>query len=300
MNVVSNKMIKTFEKKYICVRINYLGGKMIKIIVDSTAYIPKEFIEENDIAVVPLRVLYLDKEFEEGLPGSFDEFFASFTKTKIFPKTSQPSPEAFIAAYNKVIDEGNEAIVFTISASLSGTNSVANLSRESCKDPSKITVMDSKSTGQNIWGYCMEVIEKAKEGWSRVQIVEYIETLQVNSQICFVPDSLDYLKNGGRIGKVSAVLGSLLQIKPILTFKQGTLLCAKKVFGVAKAITELITMIPKNVKRLFAIHIANTKYFDMLHEKMKESFPDATIYEGELGPVVAAHIGPAIGVCYIC
>ena len=111
---------------------------MIKLIVDSTAYIPKDYIEQNDITVVPLKVLYMDKEFVEGLPGSFDEFFASFTQTKIFPKTSQPSPEDFINAYNKVIDDGNEAIVFTISATLSGTNSVANLARESCKNPDKI------------------------------------------------------------------------------------------------------------------------------------------------------------------
>lgn len=96
------------------------------------------------------------------------------------------------------------------------------------------------------------------------------------------------------------MLGSLLQIKPILTFKQGTLLCAKKVFGAAKVISELLSMIPKNVKRLFAIHIANTKHFEQLHQKMIEKFPDTTIYEGELGPVVASHIGPAIGVCYIC
>lgn len=273
---------------------------MIKIIVDSTAYIPKEFIEKNDIAVVPLKVLYMDKEFVEGLPGSYDEFFESFTQTKIFPKTSQPSPEDFINAYNKVIDEGNEAIVLTISASLSGTNSVANLAKQECKDPDKISVVDSMSTGQNVWGYCMEVIDKAKEGMSRQQILDYITSLQVNSQICFVPDSLEYLKKGGRIGKVSAVLGSFLQIKPILTFKQGTLLCAKKVFGVTKVISELISMIPKNVKRLFAIHIANTKHFEQLHQKMIEKFPDSTIYEGELGPVVASHIGPAIGVCYIC
>ncbi len=273
---------------------------MIKLIVDSTAYIPKDFIEENDIAVVPLHVLYMDHEFEEGLPGSYDEFFASFTKTKVFPKTSQPSPASFINAYNKVIDEGNEAIVFTISASLSGTNSVARLAREDCKNPDMISVVDSMSTGQNIWGYCMEVIEKAKEGWNREQIIEYIASLQVNSQICFVPDSLEYLKNGGRIGKVSAAIGSLLQIKPLLTFKQGTLLCAKKIFGAAKAIAELISMIPQNVKRLFAIHIADTKYFAELREKMSVKFPEATIYEGELGPVVAAHIGPAIGVCYIC
>ncbi len=273
---------------------------MIKLIVDSTAYIPKEFIEENDITVVPLHVLYMDKEFEEGLPGSYDEFFESFTKTKLFPKTSQPSPESFIKAYDKVIDEKNEAIVFTISASLSGTYSVANLARESCKNPEKITVIDSMSTGQNIWGYCMEVIEKANEGWNREQIVKYISALQVNSQICFVPDSLEYLKKGGRIGRVSATIGSLLQIKPILTFKQGTLLCAKKIFGMGKAISDLIAMIPEKTKRLFAIHIANTKFFDVLLQKMKSAFPKTKIYEGELGPVVAAHIGPAVGICYIC
>ena len=150
---------------------------MIKLIVDSTAYIPKNFINENDIQVIPLHVHYMDQEFEEGLPGSFDSFFESFTKTKLFPKTSQPSPESFINAYNKVIDEGNEAIVFTISSSLSGTFSVANLAKENCKDPEKITVLDSLSTGQNIWGYCMEVIDKAKEGWSREQIVKYIISL---------------------------------------------------------------------------------------------------------------------------
>ena len=273
---------------------------MIKLIVDSTAYIPKDYIEKHDIQVIPLHVLYMDQEFEEGLPGSYDKFFESFTKTKLFPKTSQPSPEAFVNAYNKVIEDGNEAIVFTISASLSGTNSVANLARENCLDPEKITVIDSMSTGQNIWGYCMEVIEKAEEGLSRQQIVDYIVTLQENSQICFVPDSLEYLKRGGRIGKVSATIGSLLQIKPVLTFKQGTLLCAKKIFGMGKAIADLIAMIPKKTKRLFAIHIANTKFFDVLLAKMKEAFPKTTIYEGELGPVVAAHIGPAVGVCYIC
>ena len=273
---------------------------MIKLVVDSTAYIPKEFIEKNDIKVIPLNVLYMDKEFEEGLPGSYDEFFESFTKTKLFPKTSQPSPTLFQSAFDNIIDQGNEAIVFTISSSLSGTYSVANLARENCKDPDKITVIDSMSTGQNIWGYCMEVIEKAEEGWSREDIVKYISALQVNSQICFVPDSLDYLKKGGRIGRVSATIGSLLQIKPILTFKQGTLLCSKKIIGMGKAIADLIAMIPQKTKRLFAIHIANTKYFEVLLEKMKAAFPKTKIYEGELGPVVAAHIGPAVGVCYIC
>ena len=93
---------------------------MIQIIVDSTSYIPEKYINEKGIKVVPLHVLYMGKEFDEGLPGSYDEFFESFTTTKVFPKTSQPSLESFINAYNEVIDNGDEAIVFTISSTLSG------------------------------------------------------------------------------------------------------------------------------------------------------------------------------------
>ena len=104
---------------------------------------------------------------------------------------------------------------------------------------------------------------------------------------------------GGRIGKVSAKLGELLQIKPLLSFKQGKLTCPKKVIGINKAISELISLIPNNIKRLFIIHIANSKFFELLKSKLKGRFNVPT-YEGEVGPVVASHIGPAIGVCYIC
>lgn len=272
---------------------------MIKIISDSTGYLPENFIKENDIKIVPLHVLYMGEEFDEGLPGSFDSFFESFTQTKIFPKTSQPSLESFINAYNEVIDAGNEAIVFTISSSLSGCNSVANLARNECKDPSKISVIDSGSCGQIVCGYAMETLDMIKEGKSREEIVAYIERLKENSTISFVPDSLEYLCRGGRIGKVSATIGTILQLKPILTFKKGVLACAKKVIGTNKAIMELLSMIPKNFKRLFVIHIAKTKNYSMLKEKVVSVFPNIEPVEGELGPVVASHIGPAIGVCWI-
>lgn len=272
---------------------------MIKIISDSTGYIPEEFIKQHDIRIIPLHVLYMDEEFDEGLPGSYDKFFESFTKTKIFPKTSQPSLEKFIDAYNDVIDNGDEAIVFTISSSLSGCYSVANLARNECKDPNKISIIDSGSCGQVICGYAMEVVEMQQQGKTRDEIVEYIEKLKRNSMIAFVPDSVDYLCKGGRIGKVSATIGSLLNIKPILTFKNGVLACAKKVFGVGKAIQELFSMIPQTFKRLFVIHIANTKNYDLLKNKVEEKFPNIEPVEGEMGPVIAAHIGPAIGICWI-
>ncbi len=273
---------------------------MIKILTDSTAYLPTDFARENNVKVIPLRVLFEDDEFDEGAPGSYDDFFEKFTRTKVFPKTSQPSLQVFIDEYNSIIDNGDEGIVFTISYTLSGTYSVANLAKAQCKCPDKITVIDSKSCCQATWGFIMETLDMIKKGFSREQILEEISRLQVNSQITFVPDSLEYLKRGGRIGKVSATVGSLLQLKPILAFKEGVLGCAKKTIGIAKAIQEIVGMIPQNIKRLFIIHIANTKYFDMLKKALVGKFQNIPTYEGEIGPVVASHIGPAIGVAWIC
>ncbi len=272
---------------------------MIKIVTDSTAYIPQEYLQENDIKVVPLRVLFKEEEFDEGLPGSYDSFFKVFTKEKVFPKTSQPSLLDFTNLFNDIIDNGDEAIVYTISSSLSGTNSVACLAKEQCSDPSKITVIDSQSACQTTWGYIMETVEMIKQGKTREEIVKAISILQENSTICFVPDSLEYLARGGRIGKVSATIGSLLQLKPILMFKKGTLGCEKKTIGINKAIMEVVSMIPQNIKKLFIIHIANSKFFELLKSKLKGKFNVPT-FEGEIGPVVAAHIGPAVGVAWIC
>ena len=272
---------------------------MIKIITDSTSYMTKEYQIENNIKIIPLRVLFEEEEFEEGMPGTYDSFFSKFEKSKSFPKTSQPSLPQFLNAYNEIIEEGNEAIVFTISSSLSGTNNVACLAKEQCNNPNKITVIDSKNACQTIWGLIMETVEMIKEGKSREQIVEKISELQENSSVCFVPDSLEYLNRGGRIGKISATIGNLFQIKPILLFKKGNLGCAKRTLGINKAISELISMIPKNIKKLFIIHISNSKFFEQLKNKLKGLFSVPT-YEGEVGPVVASHIGPAIGVAWIC
>lgn len=277
---------------------------MIKIIVDSTAYTPKEYAEKNNITVIPLRVLYKDEEFDEGFPGTFDAFFEDFTKAKIFPKTSQPSLEKFIDEYNKAIDNGDEVLVFTISSTLSGTYSVANLAKDQCKAPEKVHVIDSQANTQTILGYVMEAVEMRNAGSTCQQIIDRINSLMPNSAVSFIPDTLEYLAKGGRIGKVTATIGTILKIKPIITFKQGVL-SDKKSLGLQKAIKDLIASIPQKLKRLFIIHIADTKFFETLKKFVYEYLakrPDkdkVEVYEGEVGPVNASHVGPAIGLAWI-
>ena len=277
---------------------------MIKIIVDSTAYTPKEYAEANDITVIPLRVLYKDKEFDEGFPGTYDEFFEDFTKTKVFPKTSQPSLEAFTEEYNKAIKNGDEVLVFTISSTLSGTYSVANLAKEQCDDPSKVYVIDTLANTQTILGYVMEAVNMRSAGATCEEIIAKINSFMDNSAVSFIPDTLEYLAKGGRIGKVTATVGSILQIKPIVTFKKGVL-TNKKSFGMQKAIKDLIATLPEKIKRLFIIHIATTKFFEMLKKFVYEFLnkrkdkDTIEVYEGEVGPVNATHVGPAIGLAWV-
>ena len=277
---------------------------MIKIITDSTAYTPKEYAEAHDITVVPLRILYKGTEFDEGFPGSYDEFYADFTKTKVFPKTSQPSMDTFIKHYNKAIDNGDEVLVFTISSTLSGTFNSACLAKEQCKNPEKVYVIDSEANAQTILGYIMEAVDMREAGKNIKEIVAHIEKLKEKSGIAFIPDSLEYLAKGGRIGKVTATLGTLLQIKPVITFKKG-ILSDKKSLGMQKAIKDLLASIPQKLKRLFVVHIASSKFFEMLKKSFAQWFEkkndknNIKVYEGELGPVNAAHVGPAIGVAWI-
>ncbi len=276
---------------------------MIKIITDSTAYTPKEYAEANDIAVVHLRYLYKDQEFVEGFPGTYDEFIEDFTKTKIFPKTSQPSIEDYLNEYNKALDEGNDVLVITMSSTLSGTNSVANLAREQCKNPEKVYVFDSLVNVQTELGLVMEAVEMRNAGASCEEIIERLKVLIENSYVSFIPDTLEYLIKGGRVGKVTGTIGSLLQIRPIITFKKGVL-SDRKIFGMQKAMKELVASIPKKVKRLFILHIANTKFFEQLKKMVEdwleklENKDKVEIYEGEVGPVTASHVGPAIGLAW--
>lgn len=278
---------------------------MIKIITDSTAYAPEEYTKKHNITVVPLRILYKDLDYFEGFPGSFDAFFEDFTKTKIFPKTSQPSLELFIEEYNKAIDAGDEVLVFTVSSTVSGTCNCATLAKNQCKNPDKVTVFDSQALAQCILGYIMEAVQMRDAGKSVTEIVERLTALQENSIITFVPDTLEYIYKGGRIGKVTATLGSIFQIKPIITFKKGVL-SDKKCIGLQKAMREMIANIPQKLKRIFILHIANAKLFDTFKKMVmdvldkREDREQIEIYEGEVGPVIATYAGPAVGLAWTC
>lgn len=273
---------------------------MIKIISDSTASITQDMIDKYDITVVPLKLNIGDELYVERTPDTYHEFYSKMLASREFPKTTQPSVQEFADAYEKVVKAGDEAIVFCIGSILSGTVNGATTALSQVEGASeRITVVDSRSCGQQGLLILQEAIKDIESGLTREQVVENIYKNIPKAEIIFCPDNLEYLRRGGRLNRVRAVVGEILKIKPILSFRDNTLVVARKVLGIAKAIPLMIARVPETAKKILACCAADSKFFGQLLQKLKERFPDRNIEEGLMSPVVTSHVGPAVGIAWI-
>jgi DegV family protein with EDD domain len=271
---------------------------MIKIVTDSTAYVTSEYADAHDIKVVPLYVITKNNTVEEGFPGSFDNIFESIMREEEAVKSSQPSPESFKNVFEKILKDGNEVLCITISSSLSGTYNSAILAAKMCESE-KITVIDSRAAAQLTLLGIEKAVEMAESGASRQEIAEEYKRISDSSAEIFVPVTLKYLIRGGRIGGVNAIIGSLLHVKPLLSFKDGVLTAKRKIIGMGKAIKAILGEIPKDIKKIYVMKIYKSEYFAQLLQDVKNAFPHINVKEAEVGPVVGAHVGPGtIGVAY--
>lgn len=271
---------------------------MIKLVTDSTSYMTEEYAKQHDIKIIPLSLILGSKEITEGMPGSFDEAYDLLLADNDTSKSSQPAPDKFKQAFDSIISEGNEVFAITISSSLSGTYNSARLA-STMSDESRITVYDSKGCAQLMLLFIEEAVKMIKEGKSRAEIKERLDSMQSASSEIFVPVTLRHLIRGGRIGGVAAAIGTILNVKPLLAFSNGILSCKKKVIGMQRALRELIAEIPKTAKKIYVMRIYKSEFFKQLYDKVSELFPFAQINQGEVGPVVGIHVGPGtIGIAY--
>lgn len=270
----------------------------IKIVTDSTAYINKQFAEDHDIAIVPLSVNFEGVISDEGYPGEFEEFFNRLANSASFPTTSQPSVGTFKTVYEEALKEGKEVIVLTISSKLSGTYNSA-VTAASLIDGDKVSVIDSEATAGNLMVLAEMALEMSREGLSRNEIVEKLEAQKKRMGINLTVGTLDYLKKGGRLSNTSALIGSLLNIKPIIALKDGKLEPVAKVRGRKKALEKIAEDIPAETDVLNVCHIFALDEAEEMKRLLEERFPKATVKIQELGPVIGAHLGPkALGVTF--
>lgn len=274
------------------------GEKMIHLVVDSTFGIEENYAKEKNIEVVNLKLLLDDVVSEEGFEKDWGEFYNRLENSKEFPKTSQPSPEDFINAIQKILnkDEQAEILILTISQSLSGTINSATIATKNFNN-NKIVAFDSKTATAGGRIFVEEVMELIEAGATFDEILKQITIIQEKIQVDFIPQTMEYLKRGGRIGTLSATLASVLKIKPLFRFKNGVVSVTKKAIGLSKAITDMIMQVPKTFKKIYLLYIHKNDNVQLLKQKVCEMLNVEEPKVLAVSPVFGSHVGVgAVGI----
>ena len=273
----------------------------IRIITDSTTDINREQAQQLDITVVPLKVIFNDREYKEGIDITIEGFYEELVKAEKLPTTSQPSPDDFLGYFNDAKEAGDSVIVILISGKLSGTVQSALIAREMA-DYQDIHIIDSNNAVIGLRTLVEHAVKLRKEGRTVDEIVNAISTLKDKVVLLAMVDTLEYLHKGGRLSKSSAILGSLLRFKPILTLKDGVITVVGKERGVNKGIARILETMEEygEVDRDYPVNLGFTAEGSkcvMLKDSLVKKYGLEGMRMFPVGCVVGAHVGP--GACVI-
>lgn len=275
--------------------------KKIALLTDSCADLSIKTASENNIYIVPLRIMCSDGEYLDGVDIANSDIYKYHENGEI-PKTSLPSGSDIVAAFDKIVADGYDGVIAVMfSGGLSGTyNFVKMLSEE--RNDMIIEVFDSGNASLGLSMILLQLAEDIQNNMSWTELIEYrIPFLIKNTFAFFSVDTLEYLHKGGRIGHITAIAGTLLQIKPIITFSDdGKLKTAAKVCGNRQLIDKLaeLTYNAGGSYKKYNLAVANggmQHEMNMLHSKLMLQLPDyKNIWSGEIGATLSVHIGKGI------
>lgn len=271
--------------------------KKVALVTDSTADLTEETIKEFDIHVIPLKVRFTDREYIDGELSS-NEFYQQLAQASFLPKTSQPSPEEFKKVYRTLLADYEEIVSIHLSSGLSGTVNAARLGKEGLKG--KIHIVDSKCISLGTGLLVLEAGEQIKNGLKGTEVVKKLATVRRNIETLFTVNTLEYLQKGGRIGKVNGLVGSLLNIKPIIRVGEDGIYHTQ---GMARSQTRALQQISKAFQnlsmgrrriRLAVAHGAAEEAGLYLKGFLEKAFQLPTTVFTQVGPVIGAHTGPGV------
>ncbi len=268
----------------------------IALITDSTASLPTELARRYNIHVIPTYVIIGGKTFLDGVDLAPGEFYRLLQEAEALPTTSQPSVGDFVELYTKLSQEAEDILSIHLSEQLSATMSSALAARKEMGTV-PIHVIDSRSASMGLGFIVLAAARALEEGKSLSQVMEVIEGLIPRMNVIFVVDTLEYLRRGGRIGGASALIGSILSIKPILYLKGGRVEVLEKVRTKRRAKERLLEIMAERLGSAKGIHVAilhaeALEEAQVIKDQIVRQFEPVELYVDELNPVVGTHVGP--------
>ncbi len=268
---------------------------MVKIITDSSSNITQEEAKALGVTVMPLTINFGTEEFRDGLDINCEEFYEKLATDKEFPHTSQLTEDQIETAVISALKEADEVLLMPLASVLSG-------SYERCKAVAQkyenVYVCDTKCTTVMLKLCVTEALKMADK--SAAEIMAMVDALRPRLKIYACLDTLENLRKGGRLSNISAIIGSVLKIKPVITFGlDGKVEMLSKQFGMSKGLSHIASLVDKNkidfLKPVYLIYTANDKNACSLLEKLKIECSE----KSNICPVIGTHIGTdAAGIVY--
>ena len=269
---------------------------MIKILCDSITDLPIEIIKKHNIDIVPLTVIFNEKEYLDGADITNKEFYQMLRENDTMPKTSQATYAQFVEFFEKYKDD--EILYFAGSSAASGTYQSSILAKSDVD--ANITIFDTFNLSIGAGLLVVKACEMVENGLSINEIVKNLENLKNDIIVTFSVDTLEYLKKGGRISSTKAAIGSLLNIKPILTVNDGLVVQKSQVRGKKQIFTNLVnSLIEKHGEDLtdrtiFLGYGDNIEDLEILRETLLKHAKVKNVYDVNIGCVICSHSGPGV------
>lgn len=265
----------------------------VKIIIDSACDFAKEQIEELGLEMLPIKTLFDDEEFLDGITMTHEQFFERLIESNSMPKTSQVTPFEYEQAFEKVKEAGDTAVCITLSSKLSGCYQSANIALDGYEDCVKVVDSMNVCIGEQI--LVRRAIELRDNGATADEIVEVLEKEKNDIKIIALLDTLEYLKKGGRISSAAAIAGAVLSIKPVISVVDGEIV----VLGKARGSKNGNNMIKQLIQDEGSIDFSRpySLGYSGLSDKMLQKYikDSAELYEGHENELPISTIGCAIG-----
>ncbi|OQA22374.1 MAG: DegV domain-containing protein [Actinobacteria bacterium ADurb.Bin346] len=268
----------------------------VSIVTDSTSDIPHYIYKDYDLTVIPLTVLFGGKIYiDNGFDIEPEEFYKMLQQSTEMPAASQPTPGVFINTYKKLLENSGCVVSVHISSKLSGTVNSANLAAKQVGED-KVAVIDSEVVHMHCGFLALKAAKLAGQGASREDIIEDINNSRKKINAFFIPRSMENLIKGGRVSKIKGKMATLLEIKPILTIKNGEVSLFKNTRKWELAKKEMLNIMESNIKGSGVLtvsigHVAASEEANYMEDQIKKRFNPGNIVRTNIGIVVGSHLG---------
>ena len=267
------------------------------VVTDSTADLSDAWRERYDIEVVPLKVLFGEETFRDGVDMNNQEFFARLAASSKLPTTSAPSPGEFAELYTRLAKDHDGCISIHIGRTLSATAEAARVGADSVEG-FRVEVIDSQTVTMPMAFLCRVAAECATLDEASAAVRQRIP----NCRVLALLDTMRYIEMGGRVSRATAMIGTLLDVKPLLLVVEGEIKPVDRVRTRSRAIPRMVEFFEKDlpVEHVAVVHAQVPEEAERIASDIRTNHPDLEVTVGQIGCVLGTHTGPkALGVVYI-